>query len=91
MGTFKSFRKKSRAEKFEYRTEARTEHLLERISRIENLIYQLHKAKCPCGSVEKMNTGVKEDFIGAEHRDYYCGEIRCFYCHRLLEGYGVRG
>jgi len=95
VGTLKSFHKRSRAEKFEYRTEARTEHLLERISRIENLIYQLHKAKCPCGSTETVNTGedywILFDRALYPKREYHWGEMRCFYCHKLLEAYGVRG
>ena len=94
MGTIKNARRKTKWDRTQAEMQGTREyskHLLERMTIIENAINWMLRPKCECGSREVVNTGIKEDFIGAEHRDYYCGEIRCFYCHRLLEAYGVRG
>ena len=84
--------RKSRVDRLEQGTAARTEHLLERVSAIENTIVRLHKAKCSCGSVETVAT---IDLPIPAFRDlpnsYSAAEIRCFYCHRLLEAYGRTG
>jgi len=85
MGAAKSFHKRSRAEKFEYRTEARGDHLLERISRIEDTIWKLHRPRCPCGSQETLN---RVQLVG---NNYAYTEMRCFYCFRILEAYGAMG
>lgn len=99
MGTIKNRRRKTKWDKTENElqgTRDRTDHLLERISGIEDAIVRLHGAKCPCGSREVVN---KIDMInvltgkeigqsyGIEY--YKWGEARCFYCHTLLEAYGV--
>ena len=83
--------RKSRVDRLEQGTQARTDHLLDRVSAIENTTVRLHGARCPCGSVEVVSTAyfpipAFQDLPNA----YRAGEIRCFYCHKLLEAYGVR-
>jgi len=83
MSTTKNARRKTKWDKTQADLQGSREyskHLLERITVIENAINWMLRPKCPCGSREVIH----------EHEEYwkYGGEIRCFYCHRLLEAYG---
>ena len=96
--TSRNRQRKSRVDRLEQGTRGRTDHLLDRVSAIENAIVRLHRARCPCGSNQTVNqVGDIETVTGKEIGQSYGighythGEIRCFYCHRLLEAYGVGG
>ena len=86
MGTIKNRRRATKWNRTQTEmqgTRDRTDHLLDRVSAIEHAIVRLHKVRCSCGSRETVNR--LEGTYGA----YVSGEMRCFYCHRLLEAYGV--
>jgi len=101
MGTIKNRRRKTEWDRTQTEIQGardRSDHLLDRISDIEHAIVRLHKMRCGCGSRETVSTvGRTEVVVGTEIgqsygiKHYRFGEIRCFYCHRLLEAYGVRG
>ena len=71
----------------------RTDHLLDRVSAIEHAIVRLHGVRCPCGSVEvvKYVDSGWDLPLDPPSISYTHGQVRCFYCHRLLEAYGVGG
>jgi len=107
VGTIKNRRRKTKWDRTETEIQGsrdRTNHLLDRVSAIENAIVRLHGVRCPCGSRETiMCTGGSlsgdgskvinsiTTSTGTHDVDHIFGEIRCFYCHRLLEAYGVMG
>jgi len=90
MGTIKNARRKTKWDKTQADLQGSrdySKHLLERITIIENAINWMLKPRCECGSREiAKHVGHS---LGIPW--YKFGEIRCFYCHRLLEAYGVRG
>ncbi len=57
----------------------------------------MHKVRCECGSREVVNQ-IGRVFSGyyiyeyrpSEKADYTFAEIRCFYCRKLIEAYGVK-
>jgi len=91
MGTIKNARRKTKWDKIQadlQDTREYSKHLLERITIIENAINWMLRPRCLCGSREvTRNLGVNSDLTST----YKSAEIRCFYCHRLLEAYGARG
>ncbi len=96
MGIIKNRRRKTKWDRNETELQGardRSDHLLDRVSAIENTIVRLHGARCPCGGREVVNSvGAFGGPVFAQRPGgYYAGEVRCFYCRRLLEAYGVRG
>lgn len=88
MGITKNLRRKTKWDRTQADLQGSrdySKHLLERITIIENAINWMLRPKCECGSSETVTR-----LIGT-YGDFVHGEIRCFYCHRLLESYGVRG
>lgn len=88
MGTVKNVRRKTKWDKIQADLQGSREyskHLLERITIIENAINWMLRSKCGCGSGEIASR------VAGSRGDYVHGEIRCFYCHRLLEAYGMEG
>ncbi len=94
MGTIKNTRRKTKWDKTQadlQGTRDYSKHLLERITAIEDAINWMFRPKCPCGSRETSNARGVSPWKEGITPDYAFGEIRCFYCHRLLEAHGVRG
>ena len=87
MGTIKNARRKTKWDKTQadlQGTREYSKHLLERITIIENAINWMLRTKCECGSREVVHTAMRKG-------DYLHAEIRCFYCLKVLEAYGVMG
>ena len=99
MGTIKNRRRQTKWDKTQADMQGapdRSDHLLDRVSAIEHAIVRLHGVRCDCGSREAVNEhGRLETYnppqVSGLKTVYMFGEIRCFYCHRLLEAYGARG